>query len=201
MGGCIWLFRAVPAFQLAKKLLMILCRKKGAGTLVSVLAGWDGAQDMLDQTNSQSDISPGKLLVWIFWHRGSNSGINCFFKVASFAVVVSSSRTAPLLQQWFPRGQMMESVNKLGWMESFDSLSSWFVQLGWWWQKQSPGYLILVSEVRGGMTAATITPPQGAPAATRDVKPKGRLGFSAAPSALQVSPGGNLLPLCFSTAK
>lgn len=50
MGGCTWVLEAVLAFQLEEKLLMLVHRKKGAETLVSVLAGWDGAQDMLDQT-------------------------------------------------------------------------------------------------------------------------------------------------------
>lgn len=42
--------KAVLAFKLEKKLLMTICRNKGGGTLVSVLAGWDGAQDVLAQT-------------------------------------------------------------------------------------------------------------------------------------------------------
>lgn len=42
--------KAVLAFKLEKKLLMTMCRNKGGGTLVSALAGWDGAQEMLAQT-------------------------------------------------------------------------------------------------------------------------------------------------------
>lgn len=173
------------------------CRNKGAGTPVSALAGWDGAQDLLDQTKQPKWHLPGELLVWIFWSRGS--GINWFLKAASFAVVVPSPRTAPLLQQWFPQGQKMERGNQTGWMEPFDSVTPWFVQLGWWGGRNTPQVLdpcVWAQGWQGELCATT-----GSWSCHQRCEPKGRLGFSAAPSALQGSPGGNLLSLCFSTAK
>lgn len=158
-----------------------MCRNKGAGPLY--LSWQDGMElgTRWTKPNSQSDISPGRLLVWISWPRGSNSRINWFLKAAPFSVVVPSSRTAPLLQQWFPRGQMMERVNKMGWMEPFDSITPWFVQLGWRWQKHSPG--TWSSCLRSGRDDGAAM--GSSSCSSRDVKPKGRLGLSAALSALQ----------------
>jgi len=63
VGRCTRVFKPALAFQLHKKLLMLLCGSKDDGTCVLVLAGWDGAQEMLDRTGQpkgqlRRDTSP-----------------------------------------------------------------------------------------------------------------------------------------------
>ena len=67
-GWVHWVFKAVLTFQLHKKPLMLVCGNKDDGTCALVLAGRDGAWDVLDQTRQpkgqlRSDTSPRRLLV------------------------------------------------------------------------------------------------------------------------------------------